>query len=71
MGSFDEAIAAYDHALKANPNSTGAMSGISNILRNREEFPKAAEYLQHVLKLEPNNGDAWGQLGMFWIIFGV
>lgn len=56
-------MAAYDHALKANPNSTAAMNGISLILRTREEFAKAAEYLQHILKLEPNNGEAWGSLG--------
>ena len=40
------------------------MSAISLILRNREEFHKALEYLQDILKLEPNNGAAWGSLGM-------
>lgn len=65
LGSLDEAMAAYDHALKANPNSTAAMNGISLILRTREEFAKAAEYLQLILKLEPSNGEAWGSLGTF------
>lgn len=39
------------------------MSAISLILRNREEFHKALEYLQDILKLEPSNGAAWGSLG--------
>lgn len=65
MGTLEEAMAAYDHALKANPNSIPAMNGISTVLRTREEFPKAADYLQAILKLEPNHGQAWGDLGMF------
>jgi len=40
------------------------MSAIALILRNREEYPKAVGYLQDILKLEPNNGETWGSLGM-------
>lgn len=43
------------------------MSAISLILRNREEFHKALEYLQDILKLEPSNGAAWGSLGTSFI----
>lgn len=56
-------MAAYESALRANPNSVPAMTAISLILRTREEFHKAVGFLQDVLKLEPNNGEAWGSLG--------
>ncbi len=58
-------MAAYEHALRANPHSIPAMNSISLILRTREEFPKAAEYLHAILKLDNTNGEAWGSLGRF------
>lgn len=39
------------------------MSAIAQILRTREQFPKAIEYLQTILKLDPQNGEAWSNLG--------
>ena len=63
LGSPSEAEAAYNCALRANPNSVAAMNAISLILRTREDFQKAVDYLQDILKLEPSNGEAWGSLG--------
>ena len=63
MGMAEEAISAYEQALRINPNAVTAMNAISVVLRAREEFPKAAEFLQAALKLDPNNGEAWGSLG--------
>jgi tetratricopeptide (TPR) repeat protein len=63
IGNLDEAIGAYDNALRANRASIPAMSAISAILRTQENFHKAVEYLNQILKLEPNNGDVWGSLG--------
>ena len=63
MGSSEEAITAYEQALRLNPQSVNAMNCISVVLRGREEFPKAAEYLQAALKLDQTNGEAWGSLG--------
>lgn len=56
-------MGAYTAALRANPESVAAMNAISLILRTREDFPRAIEFLQDILKLEPNNGEAWGSLG--------
>lgn len=39
------------------------MNAISSILRAQENFAKAVEYLQSILKLDGNNGDVWGSLG--------
>lgn len=63
LNSPEEAMNAYTCALRANPSSVAAMNAISLILRTREDFHKAVEYLQDILKLEPGNGEAWGSLG--------
>ncbi len=65
LGNLDDAMMAYEQALRANPNSIQAMNAISLILRTREEFAKAVEYLQAILKLDQNNGEVWGSLGAF------
>ena len=44
------------------------MNAISLVLRTREEFGKAAEYLQAILKLDANNGEAWGSLGVYSLL---
>lgn len=58
-------MAAYERALHANPQSIPAMTAISLILRTREEFHKAVDYLNAILKIDSTNGDVWGSLGMF------
>ena len=64
MGDPEGAIDAYQQALRHNQWSVSAMNAISHILRAREKFPEAMEYLRSILKLDPNNGDVWGSLGM-------
>ncbi|KAK4166100.1 hypothetical protein QBC43DRAFT_19713 [Cladorrhinum sp. PSN259] len=68
LGDLDEAMRSYERALRANPNSIPAMNAISLILRTREDFPKAAEYLQLILKLDERNGEAWGSLGHCYLM---
>ena len=63
MGNLDEAVVAYDMALRHNPHSIPAMNAISCILRTKENFPRAVEYLQTILKLDASNGEVWGSLG--------
>lgn len=63
MGNLDEAMAAFEHALRANPRSIPAMNSMANILRTQEHFHKAVDYLQNILKMDGNNGDVWGTLG--------
>lgn len=63
LGNVEDALFAYEQAIRANPGSTQAMNSISAILRTREDFPKAIEYLNQILKLDAANGEAWGSLG--------
>lgn len=67
MNDLDGALHAYEQALRHNYQSITAMNAISCILRTKELFPRAVEYLQGILKLEPNNGEVWGSLGE-WIL---
>ncbi|KAJ3940210.1 glucose repression mediator protein, partial [Colletotrichum tropicale] len=68
LGNLDEAMKAYDRALQANPQSVAAMNAISLILRTREEFNKAVDYLQAILKIDNTNGEAWGSLGHCYLM---
>lgn len=68
MGDTEGALTAYEHALRHNQYSIPAMSAIACILRTRESFPKAIEYLQNIIKLDPSNGDAWGNLGHCYLM---
>lgn len=63
LGNVEDALFAYEQAIRASPGSTQAMNSISAILRTREDFPKAIEYLNQILKLDAANGEAWGSLG--------
>lgn len=65
MGDLDGALHAYEQALRHNFQSIQAMNAISCILRTKENFPRAVEYLQGILKLDGSNGEVWGSLGQY------
>jgi general transcriptional corepressor CYC8 len=64
MGDLDAAMQAYECALRQNPQSVPAMNAISCILRTKEQFGKAIEFLNQILVIDSNNGEIWGSLGM-------
>lgn len=68
MGDLDRAMLAYESALRHNPYSVRAMTYISCILRTREDFPKAMEYLQRILNIDQTNGEIWGSLGHCYLM---
>ena len=63
QGDSDGALFAYEQALRHNFQSIQALNAISCILRTKENFPRAVEYLQTILKLDQSNGEVWGSLG--------
>ena len=63
QGDPDGALFAYEQALRHNYQSIQALNAISCILRTKENFPRAVEYLQTILKLDQANGEVWGSLG--------
>jgi glucose repression mediator protein len=68
LGDPEEASTAYQHALRANPRSIPAMNGMSSILRAANQWAKASEYLQSIVKLDQNNGEVWGSLGHCYLM---
>ena len=63
MGDIDSALNAYERALNHNHQSITAMNAISCILRTKEQFAKAVDYLQAIIRLDASNGEVWGSLG--------
>jgi glucose repression mediator protein len=70
MGDLDGAMNAYEQALRHNQWSIPAMNAISCILRTKEQFPKAVEFLQNILNLDGTNGEVWGSLGKLNVYTG-
>ncbi|WEW57055.1 glucose repression mediator protein [Emydomyces testavorans] len=68
MGNLDGALDAYQHALRHNQYSVPAMSAVSCIYRTKEEFPKAIEFLQNILKIDPQSGESWSSLGHCYLM---
>lgn len=63
MGDLDGAMVAYERAFQHNSYSVPALMAISGILRAREQFGRAAEFLQTVTRLDNTNGEMWSNLG--------
>jgi general transcriptional corepressor CYC8 len=65
MGEPDQALLSYEHALRVNNHSITALNSIATILRAKEQFDKAVEYLKTILQLDSTHGEVWGSLGRF------
>jgi tetratricopeptide (TPR) repeat protein len=65
MGELDSATQAYERALSFNHASVQALLAISCILRSKDQFPAAVEYLKQIIRIEQNNGEVWSSLGLF------
>ncbi|KAH3766266.1 general transcriptional repressor [Pelomyxa schiedti] len=63
LGETDRAMECYENVLKHNPRNTKALAYIAFIFRQREQYPKAAEYFQRILNIDITNGEIWGALG--------
>lgn len=68
MNQLDDALYAYEQALRHNVYSTQTLNAISTILRTKEKYPEAMEFLMRIIKMEPANGDAWGNLGHCYLM---
>lgn len=68
MGELEGATAAYERAMGFNQWSVPAMLAISCILRSKDQFTAAVEYLRQILKVEPTNGEVWSSLGHCYLM---
>lgn len=63
MNDQDRALAAFENALRHNPNSILGLNAVASIMRGRDNFDKAIEYFQRILNIKQDNGEVWGSMG--------
>lgn len=63
LGDTDAAIQAYENVLRHETWSVPAMSGIASILRDRDQYALAIDYLRSITKIDQTNGEVWSHLG--------
>ena len=68
MGDLDGAIAAYKRAIEHVPYAVPSMLAISSVLRGRDQYTDAVEYLKQILRHEQTNGDVWSSLGHSYLM---
>ena len=68
MGDLDAAQQAYERALHHNMYSIPAMLAMSCILRSRDQFQNAVEYLRSIIKIDAQNGEVWSSLGHCYLM---
>jgi tetratricopeptide (TPR) repeat protein len=56
---LDVAAAKYKEALAMRPRSHEALSGLAGLMMKQQQYGEAANIYQDLLKIEPQNGDAW------------
>jgi tetratricopeptide (TPR) repeat protein len=63
-GKPKEAIEIFTRILERNPKNSIARISRSNIYREQEDYPKAEEELQQVLRFDPENATAYYNFGV-------
>lgn len=68
MNDSDGAMSAYENAMRFNRRSVPAMLAISCILRSKDQFTGAVEYLKQIIQVEPTEGEVWSSLGHCYLM---
>ena len=63
-GKFQEALPAYEEAVRREPESTVALERLALCLSNLKQLPRAEALLQQVLQRTPTAAPTWVQLGL-------
>eukprot|EP00871_Galdieria_phlegrea_P001699 jgi/Galph1/252/GphlegSOOS_G4935.1 len=71
LGDWNGAIEAYSNALRHSVDNPNTLCKIGSILLRRGENDKAFNYIQRVLSLASNNGEAWTLLGFYHMKAGA
>jgi glucose repression mediator protein len=68
LQDYDKAILYYENALRHNPYNIRTLNQVATVCKNREQYPKAVEYLQRILNIESTHGEAWSALGHCYLM---
>ena len=71
-GDLNGAVAIYEEVLSREPDHAGALHGIGVLMNRREEFSRAAEWLERAVAAGPNDpvrhvdlGESYRNLGQY------
>ncbi|KAJ1340665.1 hypothetical protein BSLG_004759 [Batrachochytrium salamandrivorans] len=64
----ERAVLSYESALRHNPFSEQTLTLIAALCRSLEQYGKAADYFQRILKINEVNGEIWGALGHCYLM---
>ena len=59
QGKYDEAIKAYDEAIRLDPNLAMAWSNKGNALTGQGKYDEAMKAYDEAIRLDPNLASAW------------
>jgi tetratricopeptide (TPR) repeat protein/peroxiredoxin len=63
-GYLDEAQAALERVVEAEPNFAGAWFNLGTVYLNKKQYPAARKCLLEAVRLDPHDADAWNNLGL-------
>ncbi len=63
-GYADEAQAAFQRVVDANPGYANAWFNLGTIYLNKKQYAEARRCLQQTLRISPTDADAWNNLGL-------
>jgi tetratricopeptide (TPR) repeat protein len=70
LGREEEALAAFEQALRADPESTSARFNLANTLRSLGQLPEALAHYQALSLAHPDRGDIANNMGTVLLALG-
>ena len=70
LGDLDRALAAYGIALAQQPTMRAALQGAAKVYGQKQDYGSAAQRLRTILRYNPNDAEAWMNLGDIGVFQG-
>ena len=70
LSSLDQALTAYENALRHNPRSLPGLSKLAEINRIKKNYSEAIQYFKKALVLNKQDGKVWTALGHCYLMQG-
>jgi len=70
LGDLERALTAYEIAVDQQPTMRRALRGSAMVFRQKKDYASAAKQLRAILRTNPNDAEAWMNLGDIGIFQG-